>query len=87
MGTAATIAGIVERALAQEFFPTPTRLEELEEKDELAFAGDGSLVVPFGVKAPAGSVEWLGSAGVSRGVFALILRVNRNQGHGSVHDF
>jgi len=44
-------------------------VEELEEEDELALAGDGGLVVPLGVKAPG--VKALGvKAPAGGGVFS-----------------
>ncbi len=57
VGAAAAVAGVVERAFAQELLPPPARLEELEEENQLALAGDGGLVVPLGVKTSAGSVQ------------------------------
>jgi hypothetical protein len=54
---AAAIAGVMERALAQEFAPPPTDMQELEEEDQLPFAGDGGLVIPLGVIASARGVQ------------------------------
>ena len=65
VSSATTVAGVVERALAEEFFPAATGLEELEKVDELGFAGDGSLGVPLGMKATARSVERPGFGWVS----------------------
>ncbi len=50
---AAAVAGVVERAFAEELFPPPASLEELKEEDELSFAGDGCLVIPLGVETSA----------------------------------
>jgi hypothetical protein len=54
---AAAVAGVVKRAIAQEFLPLSAGVQELEEEDQLALAGDGSLVIPLGEKASAGSVQ------------------------------
>ena len=84
-GSAPAIAGVVKGALAQKLFPTPPGLEELEEENELALAGDGGLVIPLGVKTPARGVQRPGAGGVLRSVFGLTLGVSRNQGRMSVH--
>lgn len=83
-GAAAAVAGVVEGAAAQELLPATARLQELEEEDELAFAGDGGLVVPLRVEAPAGGVDGPVAGGIPGRCFALTLRVSRNQG---VRDF
>jgi hypothetical protein len=57
--------GVVERALAQKFLPTSPGLQELEKENQLAFASDRSLIVPFCVKTSARGVKRLGSGGVS----------------------
>jgi hypothetical protein len=75
---AATVAGVVERAIPQKFHPSSTGVEELEKEDELALAGDGGLVVPLGVKAPAGRVYRPAAGGIFRGCFILTRRVRTN---------
>ena len=57
VGPAATVANIVERAFAEKLLPPSARLEELEKENQLALAGDGSLIIPLGMKASAGSVQ------------------------------
>lgn len=79
---AATVAGVVKPAFAQEFLPSSTHLEELEKEDQLALAGDGCLFIPLGVKASAGSVRRPGS----RNVFRLTFRVRGNPRRWRIHD-
>ena len=63
---AAAVAEIVERALAKNSSQRPPASRNWEKKIQLALAGDGSLVLPFGVKAAAWSIHGPGSGGVSR---------------------
>lgn len=55
VGTAAAIAGVVKLALAQELLPTSASLQKLEEEDQLPLASDRRLIIPLGMKTPAGS--------------------------------
>jgi hypothetical protein len=54
---AAAVAGVVERAIAQELFPPSAGMQELEEEDQLSFSSDGGLVIPLGVIASARGVQ------------------------------
>ena len=67
----ATVARVAERALAEEFLPTPADMQELEKEHELVFAGDGGLVVPLGVKAASGGVHRRPAGRCLRSGFAL----------------
>ena len=55
VGTTAPIAGVAQRAMFLELFPTPTCFRKLEEENELAIASPRHVFIPFGVKSPARS--------------------------------
>jgi hypothetical protein len=81
VGAAATVAGVFEWAFAQEFFPSPARLEELKKEDQLALAGDGCVIIPLGMKASAGSVHRPSLRRGSRGIFWFTIVVSRKERH------
>lgn len=60
-------------------------MEELEKEDELAFAGDGGLVVPLGMESASGGIHRPAARRGLQGGFALTRRVSRNQGRGCFH--
>ena len=64
VSAAAAVASVVEGALAQEFFPSPTGLKKLKKKDQLPLASDRSLIIPLDMEASAGSVQGQVSEGV-----------------------
>jgi len=84
--TAASVACVVQRAVAQKLFPTSTDMKKLEKEDELAFAGDGGLVVPLGMKTPAGSIHRPTARGKLTGSCALTRWVSQNHGRRCFHD-
>ena len=56
VSAAAAVASVVGWALAQEFFPSPTGIKELEKEYQLPLASDGSLIILLGMEACTGSV-------------------------------
>ena len=70
VSAAAGVASVVEWALAQEFFPSPTGLKELKKEDQLPLASDGSLIIPLDMEASAGSVQRPSFRGGPRGIFS-----------------
>jgi hypothetical protein len=57
VGTAAAVADIVERTIAQELLPPSAGMEELEKENQLPFAGNRCLIIPLAIKTSAGSVQ------------------------------
>ena len=75
----------MERAIAQEFLQAPTDMEELEKEHELPFAGDGSLIVPFGVKTTSRCVDRPAADGSTWRDLFFTQWVSSNSGRGCFH--
>ena len=69
VSAAAGVASVVEWALVQEFFPSPTGLKELKKEDQLPLASDRSLTILLGMEVPNGSVHRPNSRAGSKGIF------------------
>ena len=70
-GSAAAIAYVDERTVAEESCPSSARVQELKEEDQLALARHGRFIVPLGIKASARGVQRPSSSWVMRGSFYL----------------
>ena len=84
-GAAAPVACVMKRAVTQEFLPAPPSLQELEKEDQLTFACDGRVAIPFGIITSARRVQRPASGRILASIFGLTHRVSNNQGRGRIH--
>ena len=86
VGTAASVASVVQWAFSWKVFPSPASLEELEKEDQLALASDGSLITSLGMKATTGSVHRPSLSRDSIGNFWLTIRMKLIRRRWLIHD-